>query len=85
MATVIETKLRAAFAPRSLNVRDVSAQHEGHAGARPGGQTHFEVEITAAAFDGMSRIAMHRAVMGELGDEFAGTLHALNIKAKGAG
>ncbi len=85
MATQIEAKLERVFAPQSLIVRDVSASHAGHAGARPGGNTHFEVEITTAAFDGLSRIAMHRAVMAELGDEFAGSLHALNIKAKGVG
>ncbi|PHS28969.1 MAG: BolA family transcriptional regulator [Robiginitomaculum sp.] len=83
MAAAIETKLREAFAPQSLIVRDVSANHAGHAGARPGGQTHFEVEIACAAFNGLNRLAMHRAVMGQLDDEFAGTLHALNIKAKG--
>ncbi|MDQ7018444.1 MAG: BolA family protein [Robiginitomaculum sp.] len=83
MAAAIETKLRKAFAPQSLIVRDVSHQHAGHAGARPGGQTHFEVEITSSAFNGLSRLAMHRAVMGQLDEEFAGSLHALNIKAKG--
>ncbi len=85
MAAAIEQKLKAAFDPPSLIVRDVSANHAGHAGARPGGQTHFEVEIIAAAFNGLSRVAAHRAVMAELGDEFAGTLHALNIKARGVG
>ncbi len=81
MAKTIESKLNAAFAPSALTVRDVSAAHAGHAGARPGGQTHFEVDITAKAFDGMSRIAMHRAIMAELDDEFAASLHALNIRA----
>lgn len=83
MASQIEQKLRSKFAPKTLEVRDVSHQHAGHAGARPGGQTHFEVEITAAAFDGLNRVAAHRAVMAQLKDEFAGSLHALNIKAKG--
>ncbi len=85
MARNIETKLERAFAPQNLTVRDVSSQHAGHAGARPGGQTHFEVEITAAHFDGLSRVAAHRAIMAELGEEFASSLHALNIKAKGLG
>ena len=85
MAEKIDAKLRAAFDPVQISVRDVSARHAGHAGARPGGNSHFEVEITAAAFNGLSRIAAHRAVMAVLADEFASTLHALNIKAKGVG
>ncbi len=85
MAAAIEKKLQAIFAPQTLIVRDVSAGHAGHAGARPGGQTHFEVEITASHFNDLSRVAAHRAVMGELSEEFSGTLHALNIKAKGVG
>ena len=85
MADKIEAKLRAAFAPVQLSVRDVSASHAGHAGARPGGQTHFEVDISAAAFNGLTRVAMHRAVMGALDEEFAQGLHALKIKARGAG
>ena len=84
MAQKIEAKLRSAFDPVQLHVRDVSARHAGHAGARPGGNTHFEVEIAAAAFDGLPRIAMHRAVMAALEEEFANTLHALSIKARGA-
>jgi BolA protein len=83
MAAAIEAKLRATFSPQTLDVRDVSHQHAGHAGARPGGQTHFEVEITAEYFNDLSRVAAHRAIMAELGEEFSSTLHALNIKAKG--
>ena len=43
--TLIAEKLAAAFAPQSLDVVDESYQHEGHAGHRPGGQTHFRVHI----------------------------------------
>ncbi|MEM6653812.1 MAG: BolA/IbaG family iron-sulfur metabolism protein, partial [Pseudomonadota bacterium] len=34
-----------------------------------------------AAFAGMSRVAMQRAVLDALKDEFASGLHALSIKA----
>ncbi|MGH6644410.1 MAG: BolA family protein, partial [Bradyrhizobium sp.] len=36
-------KLREAFVPESLDVVDESHLHEGHAGHRPGGETHFRV------------------------------------------
>ncbi|HET6221524.1 MAG TPA: BolA family protein, partial [Dongiaceae bacterium] len=48
----IETKLKAALAPARLEVVDESELHKGHAGHRPGGESHFRVEIAAAAFEG---------------------------------
>jgi BolA protein len=85
MATDIERLLAAAFAPQSLNVTDDSAKHAGHAGARPGGQTHFSVMIVSATFAGMNRIARHRAVYSVLGELFDQGLHALVIDAKAPG
>jgi BolA protein len=80
-ATTIEAKLRAAFAPTRLAVTDDSARHAGHAGARPGGETHFSVEIVSQAFAGQSRVARHRLVYGLLADEIAGGVHALAVTA----
>ncbi len=78
----IETKLRASFAPDHLVVTDDSHQHAGHSGARPGGQTHFSIEIISAAFQGKSRVDIHRAINALLADEFADGVHALAISAK---
>lgn len=83
MARRIEAKLRAAFAPARLNVTDESAQHAGHAGAREGGQSHFHVEIAAAAFAGMSRLERQRAVNTVLAEELAGPVHALRMTVEG--
>ncbi|MGC6485370.1 MAG: BolA family protein [Candidatus Puniceispirillales bacterium] len=76
----IITILEDRFQPQHLDVRDVSAQHHGHAGWREGGETHFEVEISAEALSGLSRIDAHRAVNEALADELAGGLHALQIQ-----
>lgn len=81
VAAQIEQLLTDAFAPTHLEVRDVSAGHAGHVGARPGGETHFEVDIAAPAFAGMSRIQRHRAVNQVLADLLAGPIHALQIMA----
>ena len=59
-ADIITEKLTGAFAPSSLRVVDESHQHEGHAGHRPGGQTHYRVHIVSEAFRGKSRIDRHR-------------------------
>ena len=78
----IEAKLTKALAPHFLEVEDVSWQHAGHAGARPGGQSHFEVVIAAQRLSGLSRVAGHRAVNQALADLLAGPIHALQITIK---
>ena len=81
-ADIITEKLTAAFTPESLRVEDESHQHEGHAGHRPGGQTHFRVYIVAEAFRGKGRIERHRMINAALSGELAGGVHALAIHAK---
>ncbi|GAB4136136.1 MAG: BolA family transcriptional regulator [Sphingomonadales bacterium] len=81
MAKRIESKLNAAFAPRRLVVEDQSHLHAGHAGHRPGGETHFRVEIIADAFAGQSRVARQRQVYQALAEELAERVHALSISA----
>ena len=86
VATAIETRLIAALAPVSLAVIDDSASHAGHAGHDGGGESHFTVRITAAAFAGQSRVARQRAVYAALGDLLApGGIHALIIEARAPG
>ena len=77
----IAEKLKAALAPQSLDVQDESHLHEGHAGHRPGGQTHFRVTIVSAAFRGKSRIERHRMVNAAVAQELTSGVHALAIHA----
>jgi BolA protein len=87
MATrdLITEKLTEAFAPTRLDVVDESDQHAGHAGHRPGGETHFRVYIVSETFRGKSRIERHRLVNGTLSGELAGGVHALAIHASAPG
>jgi BolA protein len=82
---VITNKLTEAFAPDSLRVEDESDRHMGHAGHRPGGQTHYRVYIVAEAFRGKSRIERHRAVNAVLAAELGGGVHALAVHATAPG
>ncbi|MGV3635090.1 MAG: BolA family protein [Pseudorhodoplanes sp.] len=82
---VITKKLTEAFAPESLRVEDESHLHAGHAGHRPGGETHYRVYIVAEAFRGKSRIDRHRAVNATLAAELSGNVHALAIHATAPG
>ena len=82
---LIIEKLRNAFAPESLHVEDESHRHEGHAGHRPGGETHFRLYIASEAFRGKSRIERHRMINATLAGELEGGVHALAIHATAPG
>ena len=84
-ADLITKKLTEAFQPQSLTVEDESHRHEGHAGHRPGGQTHFRVYIVSEAFKGKTRLERHRLINGILSGELAGGVHALAIHAAAPG
>jgi BolA family transcriptional regulator, general stress-responsive regulator len=83
MATrdVITEKLTQAFTPERVQVVDESHLHAGHAGHRPGGETHFRVYIVAEAFRGKSRLERHRMINDTLIGELQGGVHALAIHA----
>ena len=85
MKDIIAEKLTKAFSPESLDVADESHLHAGHAGHRPGGETHFRVTIVADAFRGKSRIDRHRLINATLSGELAGSVHALAIHASAPG
>jgi BolA protein len=82
---LIAQKLTEAFAPQSIKVLDESHRHEGHAGHRPGGQTHFRVYIVAELFKGMSRLQRHRLINQTLSGELKAGIHALAIHAAAPG
>ncbi|MGE5117145.1 MAG: BolA family protein [Betaproteobacteria bacterium] len=79
-AADLEAALRDAFAPTALEVRDDSAQHAGHAGAREGG--HWTVRIVSERFAGQSRVARHRLVYHALASLIPRGVHALAIDAR---
>jgi BolA family transcriptional regulator, general stress-responsive regulator len=76
----IQAMLERAFAPASVTVRDDSARHLGHAGARDGAG-HFHVRIESQEFAGRSRLERHRLVYEALAAMLPREIHALNIVA----
>jgi len=80
----VESAMRrrlASLAPLTLDLRDESAQHAGHAGARPSGGSHWHLAIVSEAFRGKSAVARHRMVYEALGDLMKQDIHALRIEA----
>lgn len=68
--------------PSYLDLRDDSAKHAGHAGAAPGGETHYHLVIASEKFNGLGRVQCHQLVYSLLDSEFKSGLHALSIEAK---
>jgi BolA family transcriptional regulator, general stress-responsive regulator len=81
VADTIRAKLIAALAPDALVIEDESSKHAGHAGARPGGETHFRVRIVSATFEGVSRVERQRRIYAVLADELRDRVHALALTA----
>ena len=79
VAETIRSKLTERLAPARLVIVDESHRHAGHAGARPGGESHFALTIVAATFAGQSRVARQRLVYEILADELATRVHALSL------
>ncbi len=79
IADQMVARLTTDLSPSVLKIEDVSWQHAGHAGAPDGGQSHFNLQISAPALQGLSRVAAHRMVTSSLADFLAGPVHALQI------
>lgn len=79
IADQMATRLAEAFAPTLLEVHDDSEKHRGHAGYQEGGESHWQIVISSPAFDGMNRLARHRAIHAALGQDIIGRIHALAI------
>lgn len=86
IAKIIREKLTAGLSPDRLEIEDDSARHAGHhhdggMDGRPGGESHLNVVVVSAAFEGQGRVQRQRTVNALLRDELAGPIHALSIHA----
>jgi BolA family transcriptional regulator, general stress-responsive regulator len=79
-AAAVQARLSEALAPLQLEVRDDSAAHAGHAGAREG--SHLSVFIVSPRFAGLPRVARHRLVYDALSTLMPQGIHALAIDAR---
>ncbi len=75
---IINTRL-ASLEPISLEIRDDSALHAGHAGNTGGG--HFSLTIVSSQFSQKSPIMRHRLVYQALADLIPQHIHAISILA----
>ena len=77
----IESKLKHAFEPIFIEVRDDSNQHAGHQSIEEGAkETHFYINMKTLSFKGLNKVMMHRKVYELLKYEFDNGLHALELE-----
>jgi len=79
VADRIRAKLTRALQPTRLEIHDDSHRHAGHAGARPGGESHFRLELVSPAFAGKTRLERQRLVYALLAQELQDAVHALQL------
>ncbi len=77
---LLRDALERALQPTDLEIRDDSAAHAGHAGAREGG--HFHVRIASQRFVGLGPVARHRLVYDAAGALLKSQVHALSIETR---
>ena len=75
----IMKRLMETLQPIELDVVDESGRHEGHVGARKGGETHYRVYIVSRVFAGKRRVERHRMVYDALKSEIESGVHALAL------
>lgn len=78
LTETIQARL-AQFNPISLELKDDSALHAGHAGNTGGG--HFSLKIVSSQFSQKSQIMRHRLIYQALTDLMPGKIHAISILA----
>jgi stress-induced morphogen len=67
--------------PEELKDR-IEAGIPGAVASVTGDGHHFNAVVSAAAFQGLPRIAQHRLVYDVFGDELGDRIHALSIQTK---
>ncbi len=86
MTETISARLELAFSPERLEVINESHLHAGHQPGMDGsGESHLRIRIISRAFEGMTRLARHRAVSDLLKPELDAGLHALAIEPAAPG
>jgi BolA protein len=76
----IRNRLTRDLDPISLEIRDDSMLHTGHAGAVSGGG-HFVVKVVSSLFQDKTLLERHRMVYQAVTDLMPAHIHALSITA----
>ena len=76
----IRARLQFALDADHIEVVDESQLHAGHAGARPGGESHFRLLLVSERVAGKGQVERQRMVYSLLSDMMEGEIHALAMQ-----
>lgn len=74
-------RLKQAFNPSFLELKDESLHHSKHPQSKGHGGGHYQLIIVSEHFKNISLIERHRMIYSVLKDEMISNIHALSIKA----
>ena len=77
---VLRDRITSHINPVSIEIKDESSLHVGHAGAVKGGG-HFAVKVVSDLFIDKSMLERHRMIYESVDDLMPGEIHALSIQA----
>jgi stress-induced morphogen len=72
-ADEIKKRIHAAIGDATVELVDLAGDND-----------HWQVTVTSAAFDGLSRVKQHKMVYDALGGDMGTVLHALSVTTKAA-
>ena len=72
-ASEIETLIKAAFPDADVVIEDLRGDGD-----------HYAAHVVSSSFQGLSRVAQHKAVYAALGGRMGGVLHALQLTTAAA-
>ncbi len=79
---LIKKRLEIALKPQILTIKDESAAHAKHAGARESNGGHYKVHIVSNKFQNQSAVIRHKMIYEALGDAMGLAIHAISIRAQ---
>ena len=85
VAAEMLARLNSALSPSRIELIDDSEQHRGHGGYNPAGESHFNLRIESAGFEGKNRVQRQRMIYAALGSLMESRVHALSIRATAPG
>lgn len=74
MDQIIRNKIEQEFAPQELILLNESHMHSG-----PATNSHFNLTLVSASFEGKRPVARHQMVYKVLADQLAGEVHAIAL------
>ncbi len=79
-ASEIMKRIRSALSPKNLALKNISAAHKKHKGAKKHGGGHYALIVVSDSFHGLGKIQREEWISSLLKDLYKDKIHALTMK-----